>query len=258
MVMTTRRFNYTERRKILREDAAILLRAEQGGVGFEAHLRLSDYKLPQDALVVVEAYKAPVLMRFDMGSVALPKRPVSTLLTEFDPPEGVRFRVKVMGVGDQTGRLLAVADQVTPQGLDEQMAGQRAIITTEGADLGEIVWTLSLEQGPDLPRLKVNEKLGDWRSIARSPHFTYLVYPEVLRQILNFVLMEAGWDREDPDDWCTQWIRFGERLPGVGAAPEKSDPSEDRVEWIAEAVQSFCRSRNLRERFSSLLTGEAE
>ena len=73
--MTTRRFNYTERKKILREDASVILRSEDAGVAFDAHLRLAAYQLPQDAKVLVEAYKAPVLMRFDMGTVALPKRP---------------------------------------------------------------------------------------------------------------------------------------------------------------------------------------
>jgi hypothetical protein len=254
--MTTRRFNYTARERIRREDAAIALRTEGGSVGFAADIRLGEYNLPQDARVVVEAYKAPIVMRFDLGTIALPKHPASTALSEFAPPEGVKFRVKVLASEVSGGKLLAVADQITPQELDSKLAGQRSLITTEGAELGDVVWTLLLEEGPEAPRLRVNKELGDWRAIARSPHFVWLVYPEILRRVLTFVMTEAAVDEEDASDWRTQWRQFGARLPGVSPLPDDADKKE-KLEWVDEAVQSFCRARSFRTRFAELLTGEA-
>src|SRR6185437_11377540 len=110
--MTIRRFNYTERRRISRSDARISLVSQGDATAFDADLHLSGYDLPASANVIIEAYKSPILMRFDLGTIGSARRPASTLLSEFEPPEGVKFRVKVVTDETSTGRLLAVADQI--------------------------------------------------------------------------------------------------------------------------------------------------
>jgi hypothetical protein len=256
--MTTRRLNWTGRQRIGRERVAIAIEKVGHRARFTADIVLAGLSLPAAARVVVEAYRQTDWMRFDFGTAELIAGPEETWLTEFNPPDGVLFRVKVLGVEAEDGRILAEADQIRAVDPVDELTGREALLPTRGAPLGEKVWELVIDDGAQPPELLVNNLLADWRGVARSPHFLWMVYPDLLRQILTEVLRGDIPDPEDTQNWRSRWLRFGTLLPGVPAPPEEDAPGTERSHWIESAVQAFCRTNRFRERFLSIITDAHE
>jgi len=256
--MTTRRLNWTGRRRIPRERARISLAQVDGHTSFSAVLELASLGFPPEARVVVEAYRQAGWMRFDFGSVSLVAPPRSTWLEEFDPVDGVLFRVKVLGTAGEHGRILGEADGIRPSDPSAAESDNEPLLIPRGADLGEEVWRLNIDEGSMPPELLVNRSLGDWQAVARSPQFVWLVYPEVLRRILRAVLDGDTLDPEDTESWRARWVRFASTLPGVSAPPGEGSDLTLRENWVDDAVQSFCRVHRFRDRFEALITGGNE
>lgn len=253
--MTTRRINWTGRRRITRKEARILLRRE-GGLRFELVLDVATLSLPPDALVQVEAYAGAFVTRFDFGTVGLVRVPASTELTDFEDLDQILFRVKVLGVGPLASRILAEADQLRPFDPDEELSHRRPLLEPRGAELGEIVWRLEIDEtkGPDF---QLNKTLGvNWKDIARTPQFVWLVLPEVLRQILE-VAVKADAEELSDDSWQRKWLLFAEAIPGAPREPEDVD-DEQASEWASDVVAAFCRRHRMRDNLlRHLLAGDA-
>src|SRR5262245_16465362 len=111
-----RRFNYTGRVRIRRDDVRVaLVRNDDGSTAFDDELALASYGLPADAQIVVEAYRSGTAwIRFPFGTVGNPSKPTKTKLEGFDSPEAVLFRVKVTSPAERHGQLLAAADRIRP------------------------------------------------------------------------------------------------------------------------------------------------
>ncbi len=262
--MPIRRINSTGRKKIMREDAQIYIRPDPDGVlAFFARLQLTEYDLPPDARVFVEAYRQSMYMRFKHGTVAEPQ-PVPGMplrLTEFSSPEGLRFRVKVTSTGERPGLLLAHADQIPVSNDDEQPDQRQALLPPVPADLGEEVWRLDFSGEATGPQLLVNEKLGDWKAATASWGFRSLVFPAAMRVVLWHVVSIRGThNRDDPHDWGSRWLEFAYSLPGVGelpdADPDDFDP-EEWAQWIESATESFSRQHRMLRHYSTHLGAEA-
>lgn len=254
--MPTKRLNWTGRRRITRDRVDIAISREAGRPAFSARITLADLGLAPDARVVVEAYRQAAYMRFAYGTVAFITPPHSTWLEEFDPPEGVLFRVKVIGVGADDGRILAEADQIRPVDPTADESGRKSLLTVRGEALGDEVWQLRVDEGSQPPELVVNSELGiHWKTLARDPHLFWLVYPSALREILRAIVRGGVPETDDLADWRVQWLRFAERQPGVGPRPEEADP-EAQLEWIEGVVRSFCRANRLREKYQRLFADE--
>jgi hypothetical protein len=242
-----RRFNYTGRKRIRREHVDIVVRElGEGAATFDATVELERYALPPEALVFVEAYRSPLWMRFGFGTVELRQTPDERRLTEFESTEGLLFRVKVTSPNEHRRLLLAEADQI-PLRRPEQKPDRRVpLLPVVPEDLGDEV--ARLDFGPsfeDRPKLFVNRNLGDWPTIAKSPAFAAMVYPQALREILTRVLwIEEYYELEPADDWRAQWLRFATLAPGVGAVPQKGE-QEYFDDWIRSAVETFARHQRL-------------
>ena len=250
--MTIRRLNWTERRRLSRDLVAIALQRAGDETSFDARFNFSGLDLPPDAEVSVEAYRQTSLMRFDFGSVGFVRKPASTVLTEFEPPEGLLFRVKVLGRDGLAGRILAEADQLHAMSPDDKDSGREPLLVPQGEDLGGELWRLTLGDGSQRPDLQMNNKMGDWRGLARSPHFLWLVYPKIMRDILWWALEDGVPADDDTDEWRNRWMKFALALPGMSTL--QADPTEnDKEVWIEDAVQSFCRVHRFQERFEALL-----
>lgn len=255
--MPVRTLNYTNRKRIRREDARIALRDEKAGTSFQAALRLANYRLPGDARVFVEAYRQTQYMRFDFGQIGALRTPENCFLREFDSPEGVLFRVKVVTTSEPSGLLLAEADQIRPRDLadgDEHRIPLLPVVPDDS--LGDEIWRLEVDDQQTL--LKVNSTIGDWRALARDPVFLALVYPAVFRNVLwRILLLEEHRDTEDVDDWRSRWLCFASALPGVGDLP--ADGEEVRLaDWIDVAASEFCRRHRVRETYERYWTGAQE
>jgi hypothetical protein len=236
--------------KIRRDDVSIHMTQVEGGFAVSASAKLEDYAFPSDALIYLEAYRQTTWMRFPYGTVDNLQGPPleERILSEFDSPEGVLFRLKITRAG---GRhlLLGVADQI-PAGDPDSDADQDPLLPVFPAQLADEIWQLDLA---DEPRLLVNKSaVSDWRQLALSPAFVALVYPIALRQVLDSILVwHQHRDFDDEFDWRSKWLRFAVLLPGIDRdLPEKDDEEGTRL-WISDVVAAFATKLKLGERFSA-------
>jgi len=250
-----RKFNFTGRKRIARYKVPISCKTHESGV-YTFRLTGLDFEgmqLPKDASVFIEAYYRTSYMRFDFGTVASITVPRSTLLEQI--PEGVvpMFRVKIV----KYGRILAAADRITPNLPDEQDKDKMSLLPVDFMDLGSVVW--KLEIGDDAPLLWLNNRIEGIPQIARSePVFLSLVYPEVVRRILETVL-EEGRLTDDDSDWERRWVNFVKNL-GMEEPPEGiGDVARIEKEgWIDEAVERFSQKIQARENFVREILGEGQ
>lgn len=242
------RLNFTGRRKISRSHVTIAVTGIGGIETFTAELQLDRYGFPATAAVIVEAYRQLELLRFDFGTVGKLNPPASCRLSEFGTLNGLRFRVKVVSAGVPRGRLLAVADRINPRNQQQQSLARVPLLAVRSQDLGREVWRLDFS---DEPLLLVNPRVVPKKHLVESVEFQTLALPEILRSILNRILLvEKVRTADESDDWTSRWLRFAESMPGVGKVPECDSPEAD-VDWIDAAISSFCRWRNVDQQFSA-------
>jgi hypothetical protein len=242
-----KRLNYTKRQKIKSEHVGIAIREISGAAPVATvSVSLDDYELPVDAKVMIEAYRSASYMRIGIGTVADYSKSHEFVMSEFSSPEGVLFRVKVIGPSSglqHEGPLLyAVADMVRPREGDEQDSDSEKLIRFIPADLGGEIWRLDFEDGPVI--LFERDYWNDRSQIVRSGWFFPLVLPTVLRESLRQAL-DDNYRATDDDDWRSLWLRFALTIPGDGTLPGE----EDVEEWIDAKVAAFCRGQKMKDRF---------
>ncbi len=248
------RLNFTGRRRISQNHVRISVTGIGGIETFNADIQLQSYELPATAKVIVEAYRQLELLRFDFGTVGCLAAPSSCRLSEFGTAAGLRFRIKVVSNDAPRGRLLAVADRMVPRNEQQQSLSRVPLLAVKSQDLGREVWRLDFT---DEPLLLVNPRIVPKKQLVQSVEFQSLVLPEILRSILNRILLvEQARAVDDADHWTTLWLRFAGSMPGVGMLPDDSDP-EVELDWIDAAISSFCRWRNLDKQFSGFWSGRS-
>jgi hypothetical protein len=253
-----RRFNYTGREKIKREDVAIRLFGTELVRTFDAGFSLRDYELPQEAKVYVEAYEKAAFMRFDFGTVGSisPPPEAERKLLEFEGSDAIRFRVKVVDTQQHVSQLLAEADGILPFVVEESEMDRRSLLPVKSADLGQEVWAIDFpESTQGLPILLINNQVKDRTALVRSPLFMSLVLPVVLREVLTRILLYEDHRDVGDDDWKSQWLSFSQRLlPTAGEPPEDK---EGAIEWIEGVVKEFCSKQRTYTQFAEAYKEES-
>ncbi|MFC1857672.1 hypothetical protein ACFL9U_06530 [Thermodesulfobacteriota bacterium] len=244
-----RKFNYTGRKKIKRNNVRIdILRDSNGQRLFNISLQVSNMQLPANAHVFVEAYHRTAYQRFDFGTIARRKIPTNRRLSHFSDAATPLFRVKVVDRTGVHGRILAAVDKIRPESVDEQPADSQSLLFVEYEDLGNTIWQLDLEG--DWPVLKLNRNVDEISLIASSDnHFLPLVYPEAFRQILTRIMIAD--DHTDPDcddDWPSLWLKLACTLPGMTPPPQIGKTEQQT--WIDKVVESFSANNKLLEMFN--------
>jgi hypothetical protein len=255
-----RRLNYTGRKRIPRSRVIIrLLPVGDTLYAFTAEFDLSGFNFPNDANVFIEAYNVASYMRFPFGTVAQRQDPDDARLLNITPRPLPKFRLKVVDQSKRHGLLLGVADKLIPLRPEEDLANKQSLLPVDFCDLGDRIWRLELS---DWPVLELNNRIDGISEAARSGEsFLGLVYPEILRRILHEIVIVQ--DETDPgfddSEWTSLWLSYVCSLPGVSEPP--SGMSEEararRAEWIEDAIQAFCRSRQARQRFAATIQKEA-
>lgn len=253
--MPVRHFNYTGRQRIHRDDVQVVVWNNDNHLYCNVSVDLSEYDLPKNASVSMEAYRQTSWMRFDCGKVKSNQELRNKVLTEFDCPDGVKFRFRVTSSGEPAALLLAEADAVKPLLRDEEEEERIPLLPVRpGEDLDEEVFRLNFDARPFL---HVNPKIGDWRQVTRHPGFASLVYPSALRQVLDRIFyVEEHFHTSDIDDWRSQWLCFACSLPGIQDLPEE-DAEEFKIDdWIDEVIRAFCKQFDIMTRFTEFWVGE--
>lgn len=240
--MPVRKFNYTGRVRIMREHAAVTVHSSPDAFWFSADINLEEYRLPEDALVFVEAYprrQTAQRARFAFGTVGELHPPEIGMQLDIASKEDVLFRLKV--VEPEKGKILAHADRISPKG--EGIS--QSLLAVQLHDFNdEQCWQVYFGREPEL---RINRRIyPHWRAVAESPVFRALVYPAVLREILTHILRDVGHYETDGDDWCDLWLRLAADNFQAGEPPmpeigEHSPSGEEIDQWIDKAVAGYTR-----------------
>lgn len=246
-----RTFNYTGRQRIDRNDVAVILSLSDGAWKYDATLSLAEYKFPKNAEVWVEAYRQNLWMQWQWGTISAVRSPADRRLVEFEDPEGVQFRVRVVQPpGSEHHKLLGEADGIRFVKAGEADDRRRRLLVTIPDALDQQLWKINFDADP--PTLLVNQDAKpSWKTMAQSPQFEALVYPEVFRRLLIRILVQDKWTDEDDSGWQSDWMRFAINLGGAGSLPHP-DSKQEREEWIEEAVSSFCRKLQLQSSWNRI------
>jgi hypothetical protein len=236
--MPVKRLNFTNRTKLTREQANILIHPGDPA-SFEAALSLSH--LPESASsarVFVEAYHRTTRMRFDFGTVAAvtPPPPVGRLLSEFDDWRSISFRVKVTDVTGSPGRILAWANNIHPKGPDD--LPHNDLVRWKDAELDGRLWDILFDEKG--PVVLIDMHLGH-ATVGQDPRFIAAAYPEILRRTLEEALLNEKVAVDDPDHWFTSWHDGYLRSKLKLSTAPGADAPEARRDWVEQAVIAFGR-----------------
>lgn len=248
--MPVKRLNFTNRSKLTREQANVLVHPGKPAT-FEAVLNLLE--LPASAgtaQVFVEAYHRTTRMRFPFGTVAkvAPPPPHERRLTEFPDWKDVSFRVKVTDVSEEPGRIIAWANNIRPRGPDDDK--QNDLVRWKDEDLNGRLWDMEFDDvlGP----VVLVEKSVGHASVGQDPRFIAAAYPEIFRRILNQALLVQKTSGDDPDHWFTAWTKgYLTSNLGLPPVPEDAHDIAQRRDWIEQAVEAFGRQFKLADQWSA-------
>lgn len=253
-----RTVNFTGRKKVPKSRVKVKLSPNSDQImEFKAEVDLATLDLPPQGRVYLEAYYKSSVMRFDLGEVNALNTPYGGHLDDIQS-DIVFFRLKVVDESLSVGRILGLAEGISPGKDDEK----HSILHVSFTDLGDRIWALDLT-GP-MPVLEVNNQLGEgisMREIVRSdPIFRSLVLPVVMREVLTEILIVRKVREINVDEWEGQWLRLASSLPGVESLSglDKDPPSEEAfAEWIESAVDRFCRQHGFKQQYEAAM-GDAK
>lgn len=235
--MTVRRLNFTKRQRIRRNEVDLEAEQVDEGISVQVGLDVSELDLPRSREITwfVEAYYGTY--HFERTHLPAPNDHGDIrdefLLKGWTEQGTVKFRFK--GVESETGRLVAFGDQFqTEVGQDEQV---RSLLPVVEGDLDE-VWKVDF--GGDAPHLVLNSDLEGLHQLSVQDEFRALVYPEVLRRILNHYFIEEELSPDDlhEDEAAYKWLAFANRL-STTEMPSIQDGKEARRQWCDDCVSAF-------------------
>ena len=230
---TTKRLNYTGRRRIDHTDARVTLIDDGNDPAFSADLNLQPYDLPGQAQVLVEARAGWTVMRFPFGTVGSLAPAGQTTLSAFDTLNAIRVPIRILDGSVETARVLAVADNIRPRNATIDQSG-RSFLEVRQTALGQLPWALELNETP--PLLLINDKFDDARAVVRSESFRGLVLPEIYRHLLTVALEEYG--EEADGSWQRQCVALA--YTHTKRSPPPPDDRDAADSWIDDAVGAFC------------------
>ncbi|MDF1818642.1 MAG: hypothetical protein P1U54_08390 [Immundisolibacteraceae bacterium] len=243
-----RRFNYTGRQKILQKHVAIAIQQEDDGVEkFSADIEFEKYQLPDDGKVWIEVYDRNQLERYPFGTISNPFKS-SYLLESFLGNDSYYLRIKVVD-SENNAKLLAVADSISPLRQNEGSLVLKSLLRVTTRDIDDRPWELEFATA-DYPLLVINNKIDAGKSLPRSnKFFQALVFPAVVRLILNKILREDGYrpssDADQEDQWKESWLDFAGGLSGISKLDYDQALGEEEIsKWVDDVIQSFCRKLN--------------
>jgi len=263
--MATRSMNYTQRVDLKKKHVKISLspKNSDGIRHFDLALDLPE-QLPSDAMVSVEAYRSSMArMRFDFGTVGelklLPQadRLLHDFTDDLPPP---LFRVKVTGAGSLRGRLLADARSVRVVGADE-LVRREGMLHIAHKDLDGPAWEVDFTNAGYEPTLWIDDSADIDRQLASSPLFIALVYPEVIRRVLDYLLFEdKGASFDDESAWGHPWLKVASAFPQMQGipCPHDHDDDQEKRNWIDQAMRSFAKSKNIQGLLEEQQRGQSD
>lgn len=256
--MAQKRFNYTGRKTITRNDqfSAAKHPHPKRGTRLDLMITLHD-DLVKDCSGS-ELYLDLMISggtgyrRFKLGEIDEGSWEESIDLTDVDPDDQLVLTIKA--VDQHTKVILASSKPVSPESPDPSRppgeAQARSLLGLRKGPLDGVVYKVEFSEDEG-PIVYLNEKLDDASSagivaFARtSPLFTSVVWPSVLKEVLTYYL-DNGDPMDvvaEPDSLSAKWHAFARRLTGEeGPDFEKELDREEIRKWIDDVVAAFASS----------------
>jgi len=246
-----RRFNYTGRKRILRDRIDITLNKDGNLVRSAVfQLNLREMNLLQDASVYVEAYQRMAESRISRIGIVNEGDVMGTIdLSTCGYDENLKFRIYVVNESGEHGLILAHADRIKP----EQDVNRKTILPILFKDIGQQIWKIVYEGDGCEPLLLLNRGIPAIETIAKNDaQFIMFVYPAVLKEVLKHMVFVDGIDSlSDPQtDWHKDWLNLtryliGEEPPnGILKIENEISKNGEALKWIDKVVEGFCNSRS--------------
>ena len=225
---------------------------------FIAELNLKESGFSKTAKVVLDARCAgSEIVRFEFGTIAriAPEQPlVLNKLTG----KHVRFALKVIDTSQEIGRILGIADNITPvNSAKKNLGGLQGILPIEpSAELGEQLWRLEFGRNEEDVFLLVDNTADEGlpEKFANEATIGSLVYPSIIREILWKACVRDEHEEDDEQEgWKSSWLKFAKKFD-----PDKP-PAEDKEGnegWIERVVQVFCEQHRLKQEYFKHITKE--
>lgn len=247
--------NFTGRKPIDRSTISIVIRPVGEGWAFDAKFDPASLGVfPGFAEIWLEAHRDNLWMHWPWGTINTPSPPQDRRLLEFDVPDGIWFRLKVVqSSGHEHNKLLGVAERIPFVQVGEDEKKKRPLLIPIPMELGNQLWRIDLEQ--EEPVLHVNQDCRpSWVDAAKDPHFIALVYPQAMRMILERALIgESSWSEDDDEEsWQSRWVRFAQLLGAPDDVPKREE-SDARLAWIDEAVELFSSENKMLSMWNSVV-----
>lgn len=241
MSTAKRRINFTNRKRIRREDIDVQLLDMRPGepIRAKASVSLDGYGFPPSAAIAIEAYKGSTGMRFDCGTVGKTSIPDVFVLDEVEQRSNLLFRIKVIDREDDHGRILGSAERISPSS-DDDDEDRRSLFPVAYGNLGEEVWKVDIDYG-ERPALVFNREIpGIKHRLKTDTLLQGLVFPAAFRAVLEALVRDDDEGDEDEEGWRTDWLKFCSERLGINDEPPRR-ASPEQKEWIDDTVQRFCQ-----------------
>lgn len=240
-----RRFNYTGRKKIKRENIKLKINTGPSSIkSISANVNIDQKSFPPETKVYLDAYHKFERKRFDFGSVKELKIPYALQINDLSFVENLRFRLLLVDKNVTNGKILAHSDSIT---IDES-ADIKPILPVKFDDIGNVLWQLRFTGEIGGPVLFVNEKIPNIETIVKTDvlFFNY-VFPQAIKEIMYYMVFVDGVDDiKDPSiDWHKDWLLFFRKFLPNEPFPETLQPldenfnREDVIKFFDEVVLEF-------------------
>lgn len=257
-----RTFNYTKRMRINASDVDIETGVDAAG---KPIARVKKITLPEDgdtphdarrwrnSAVVLDAWRHRTgsWMTANLGKVADIRKLKGIVsqprLEEFETPEGITFRIKVVAADDC--QLLAEAERILPSNEPRAADVDELLPVRKTPDLGQEPWRIewSPERGP--VALVSSLLIGADNFFHRDGAFIAAMVPEMLRSVLIRICASEDY-RDEP--WASKWFEFAARY--FDAEPPARKDWDDAEDWANKVVERFCSDLELVSKANDAMT----
>lgn len=248
-----RKFNYTNRTKVNRDDLSISIQTVGSKAHFTATINSENLNFPESAKVYIEPYYGPNYLRFDFGTIKDLKQPTSTDISELKQfSDKIYFRIKIVDESQDNGLLLGFADKL-PLSDDSDPENRSSILVVNPVQMdSNEIWRLDFESDSEgAPILEVNKSIEGIKELAKTDiRFIALVFPAAIRIILRRI-EEEGFEE---DGWSSDWIKFTQIVLGIPESPSKESGNDAVSQWIEDCVKAFCLKNRTFENYLKSLS----
>jgi len=244
-----RRFNYTGRKKIIKEHIEFSLQEDESkNTYFDLKLDLDSYNFLPKAIIRLEAWRSNAVQRWHLGEVNNQRELSQQERNLKDVPSTCQFKILVVDP-DKSGLLYGKSNAFRPL----SARSFNSLLPAElSENLGQEIWKLDFSD-EDQVVLLLNKSIPDIEQIiSNDSTFRSLVMPEIFRSILKHAILvdEASLSDYDDEKW-SDWIALAKYYLGPSKITdaEAVTPEEKREEankWIDDVIQAFANNSKVK------------